>query len=627
MNSDLKRIIDKMNRPTREEFKRRLLQKKQNQLTQGAEFTSDVSGFIPDREPPLTDPEGFLISNEGQPLRPPGLSASLSDLQTGSNVREAAISGLPALGALALSGGTSLPAQVIGASLGFGGGEAARQMFRDEPTDLERIVQGGVQEGGLTAAFGTAFKGLESAASYFKQFFPNANKPSDLARAKRFANENNLPKPLGGIASRLRNLGALTLSGGIASNNLVKQFTDEIDFNVQRTIQRLADTDAEGFLEKDITEAVTLAKKNLSDVLDSRQKLIEVQEKIGPDTVINLNPFYSKLDDFINEASDYGQTEFVAILKGMKEAFEKNNSVIQKTYNNADAQMFELFNASKNSPGLFDLRDKIKAAFFDSYKTTIQNNPEIALRLNQSPDDFIDSIQKAFQENQRINRTIRENKGLNTLIRANMEPRRFLTQWSKNAGAREILKKIDPELHNELNARWLGSNINEKLLKNEVLRESDVERWNKFLDKEKDIVTSMFGDRGVEAFSDLGNYLAFIKTYYKQDVSGETRALQALRGTGLSTLAGFGGGLPAAVLTETAGYALVKGIMSPNSPMNIIFNPNKFPRTRGELKKRGKDLRNLIEAFPQVPATSVNLMLNDQSESVQPSLEMNRNDN
>tara|TARA_R100001129_G_scaffold185197_1_gene172438 strand:+ start:385 stop:2214 length:1830 start_codon:yes stop_codon:yes gene_type:complete len=571
-DQQLKERIRQMSPDARNKLKTRLRNEQQAMAqAQGREMRSmerDVPNYME-----FTD-QGDVPA---EATTAPGLAQFMTGSPTES-FRETAKDLVPAVGSLMVPPQLKLPAQALTSGVGTGAGELLRQGAFEGEIDVGRATGMGALEGGFTFGLGKLFR------------FTNADNvsASELDDARRYARENDLPRPLGMFSKMSKNLGQLTTLGQLSYQKQIGKFADIINKQIDSIAERV-----------DADELAIFSDNALSTIqktFDARQGFDEVKEIIGENFLIDLTPFYSQIDDLIIDAKAQGFPDVVSKLADMKEAYIANpDRTVLKTFSDMDTQMFNLM---QGSFGRTKAGELVNDAFKNSIETTLQKNPQKIERMGMDPEKFITKLDEAFSVNKAVKKAIKNNQALRALVKQNPSPSRFITQWSMSPEARKVIKDIDPELHDTLNQHWLGRNLAGKVMNKEGTAVKDPTAFIDFVKQQKETMTDMFGEDGYQAIKDFGNYVRYTADYTpRKDISeGAALAQLAGRGIGTSGLAYFLG--PGTAFgSEAGGYLLVKAIMEKGG-LQQIFNP----KLTQPIKSAIGATKQTLGRFPQLMA-------------------------
>ena len=571
-DEQLKERIRQMSPDARNKLKTRLQNNQQAMaLAEGREMRSmqqDVPSYME-------------FSDQGNVPAEETTAPRLAKFMTGSptqEFREIAKDLVPALGSMAVPPQLKLPAQALASGLGTAGGELTRQGAFEEEMDVGRATGMGALEGGLFFGLGKLFR------------FTNADNvsSSELDDARRYARENDLPRPLGMFSKMGKNLGQLTTLGQLSYQKQIEKFADIINKQIDEIGERVDAEELAIFSDN--------ALNTIQNTFNARQGFDEVKEIIGPNFKIDLTPFYSRIDELILEAKDQGFSDVANQLVDMKEAYMANpDAVVLKTFSDMDTQMFNLMQGSFGRSGA---GESVNTAFKESIEKTLRDNPKKIERMGMDPEEFIGKLDEAFSVNKAIKKAIKNSQALRALVKQNPSPSRFITQWSMSPEARKVIKKIDPELHDTLNQHWLGRNLAAKIMSKDGTAVKNPGAFIDFVKQQKETMTDMFGEDGYQAIKDFGNYVRYTADYTpRKDISeGAALAQLAGRGIGTSGLAYFLG--PSAAFgSEVGGYLLVKSIMEKGG-LQQIFNP----KLTQPIKSAVGATKQTLGKFPQLIA-------------------------
>ena len=481
-------------------------------------------------------------------MQPPGASRFMT-AQPSPEFTEAAGEYLPmaaGIGAAIPTGGMSIPAQSAIAGAATGGADLLAQLASGDDISLNQSAKSAAWATAGTAAFGTLFK----------LAFPGKATPTELDKAREYAREHNLPRPLTMAGKGGATTGRGSVLGEAEYGRQLGNFSKALDEYISTFNSKVT---------RPIDEIVDESKDFLSNLFSKRAGFEKTKELIGADTPIDIAPLYSRIDDLILEVKGQGGGDLLGVLQNIKEAAEGGVSSV-RTFDAVDGLFGKVLKAADTST--HQVGAQVRALLDESINSSVNLNPALVTRLGGA-DEAVKLIKQSYQDFHQISRILKAHPELRTLMSGRTSSTKFLKHWSESKAARDAIKEISPQSWQELNEAWIARNINRHVygkVNPESGRAAVQLRGDKFVDflsDNKSAVEDMFGTSGYEGLQNLGYYLKHSESYGRG-----ARQMPLFEAAGRLGTEVWALGPAGATSAEMIGFTLVHQLMAPNSILN-----------------------------------------------------------
>lgn len=538
----IEEFTGQLDAPTVEEFTGKLDTPPPDQYPS---ITSDVSGFVETPLPGET-PQNFMQKATMPYNREPFIEPA-----------PAAPFVLGTAGAV-MTGGGSIPLQMLAAGTGATAGKMIQQKAEHKPLDLADAVGEGGETALWTGAGGMVFKGLAGLAS--KMFSPVA---PEVKEAAKFAQKEGLPFPASGQLSKTGSMHA------VAQNMTLPA----------RIITKNQATQAYQFLNRQMGQ-VTENAKVVDEVAQSGQR------------------FFKNVFDTAKETGESGFSKFLDTLgretptplTNTRPAIEQVLSKMRASGNDTGSLYQRLAKISKRGTNELPLEE------LDTVRKAINKGAKGANLMRSDKEALIDAIQSDYDTiGQQLGLSAKEMSKeaiakyakFNAIRKAYPYLERFgkgfgekggtygSKQWfgelftEKNAGALNYIRKESPQLYRELSDTYVAQILEQNTKAETGLfgKVIDGEKLVDYIGKNKNTMRSILGEDRVNVLSNFANYAKNIKDLLKtQPITGEEYAQRMAAGAYLAYTK------PHIFLpNQAAAYVLSKGLSSPRSTLFRAF--------------------------------------------------------